>query len=97
MREKGAVRARKWFTLLISNEAMNDMIKIIKSLEDSGVLIDGVTETVRHEIKKQGGFLGALLALLAGLLVQPVISSVVKGIRGTGVRRGGRGYININF
>ena len=77
---------------------MNDMIKIIKSLEDSGVLIDGVTETVRHEIKKQeGGFLGALLALLAGLLVQPVISSVVKGIRGTGVRRGGRGYININF
>ena len=97
MREKGAVRARKGFTLLISNEAMNDMIKIIKSLEDSGVLIDGVTETVRHEIKKQGGFLGALLALLAGLLVQPVISSVVKGIRGTGVRRGGRGYININF
>ena len=97
MREKGAVRARKWLTLLFSNEAMNDMIKIIKSLEDSGVLIDGVTETVRHEIKKQGGFLGALLALLAGLLVQPVISSVVKGIRGTGVRRGGRGYININF
>ena len=70
---------------------MNDMIKIIKSLEDSGVLIDGVTETVRHEIKKQeGGFLGAFLAPLAGLLVQPVISSVVKGIRGTGVRRGGR-------
>ena len=34
---------------------MNDIIKIIKSLEDSGVLIDGVTvtETVKHEIKKQ--------------------------------------------
>ena len=31
---------------------MNDIIKVIKSLEDSGVLIDEVTETVKHEIKK---------------------------------------------
>ena len=30
---------------------MNDVIKIIKSLKDSGVLIDGVTETVKYEIK----------------------------------------------
>ena len=52
----------------------------MKSL-DSCVLIDGVTETVKHEIKKQeGGFLGPLLAPLADSLVQPVISSVVKGI-----------------
>ena len=40
---KGAVRRGKEFVLLISNEDMNDIIKIIKSLEDSGVLIDGVT------------------------------------------------------
>ena len=54
---------------------MNVIIKIIKSLEDSGVLINGVTETVKHEIKKQeGGILGALLAHLATSLVQPVIS-----------------------
>ena len=60
---------------------MNDIIKIIKSLEDSGVSIDGVTETVRYEMKEQDGrFLGALLAPLAASLVQPVISSVVKGI-----------------
>ena len=32
---------------------MNDIIKNIKSLEDSGVLIDGVTETVRHKIKNK--------------------------------------------
>ena len=84
---KGAVRAGKGFTLFISNEDMNDIIKIIKSLEDSGVLIDGVTETVKHEIKYQeGGFLGALLAPLAASLVQPVISSVVQGISGRGVR-----------
>ena len=53
-RGKGAVRAGKWFTLFISNEDMNDIIKIIKSLEDSNVLIDGITETVKHEIQKQG-------------------------------------------
>ena len=32
---------------------MNGIIKIMKSLEDSTVLIDGVTETVKHEIKKK--------------------------------------------
>ena len=65
---------------------MNDIIKIIKSLEDSGVLIDGVAETVKHEIKKQeGGFLGALLAPLAALLVQPV-----KGVTERGIRKAGR-------
>ena len=58
---------------------MNNIIKIIKSLEDSGVLIDGVTQTVKDEIKKQeGGFLGALLAPLAASLVQPV--SVVTSV-----------------
>ena len=58
---KGAVKTVKRFTLFISNEGMNDIVRIIKSLEDSGVLIDGVAGTVKHEIKKQeGGFLGAL-------------------------------------
>ena len=32
---------------------MNNIIKIIRSLEDSGLLIDGVTETVKHEIKNK--------------------------------------------
>ena len=45
--------AGKAITLLISNEDVNDIIKIIKSSEDSGVLIDEVTEKVKHEIKKQ--------------------------------------------
>ena len=49
---KGAVRTGKWFTLFISNEDVNYIIKIIKSLECSGILIDGVTETVKHEMKK---------------------------------------------
>ena len=46
-----------------------------------GVLIDGVSETVKREIKKQeGGLLGASLAPLAASLVKPVIYSVVKGM-----------------
>ena len=91
-------RAGKRFTLFISNEDMNDIIKIIKSLEDSGVLTDGVTETVKYEIKKQEGrFLRAVLAPLAASLVQPVISSVIQGINGRGVRRAGRGYMDQKF
>ena len=63
-----------------------------------GVLIDGIIEIVKDDIKKQkGGFLGALSAPLAASLVQPVISSVVKGKSGRGVRAAGRGYVNKNF
>ena len=76
---------------------MND-IKTVKSLEDSHVLIDGVTETVKDETKKQErGFLGVLLAPLATSLVQLAISLVVKGISGRGVRRTVRVYINKIF
>ena len=57
--------------------------------------MDGVTETVKDEIKKQEDrFLGDLLASLAFSIVQPVISSVVKGISGRGVRRAERVYID---
>ena len=49
--------------LYLIDEDMNDIIKIVKLLEDSDVLIDGVTDIVKHEIKKQdGGFLRVLLA-----------------------------------
>ena len=77
---KGAVRAGKAFTSFISIEDMNGIIKIIKSLEDSGVLTDGITETVKYEIKNQKrGFFGVLLAPLAASMVEPVIYFVVKG------------------
>ena len=55
-------------------------------------LVDGVTEAVKDEIKiQEGGFLRALLAPLAASLLQPVISSEVKGISERGVKRAGRG------
>ena len=50
---RGAVRAGKRFTLFISNEDMNDTTKITNSSEDSGVLIDRVTETVKHKLKNK--------------------------------------------
>ena len=49
---KGVVSLRKGFTLFILSENVNDISKVIKLLENSGVLIDGVTETVKYEIKK---------------------------------------------
>ena len=92
------MRAGKWFTLFISNEDMNDIIKVIISLEDLGVLIDGVNEAIKHEIRKQEGrFIGTLLAPLVASIKQPVISLVVKGISRRQVRKGGRGYMGKNF
>ena len=44
--------------LIISNNEIEDIVKIIKSLEDSGLLLKGVTETVQNEVKEQKeGFL----------------------------------------
>ena len=48
-------------------------------------------------MEKKEGFLEALLALLATSIVQPIISSVVKGVSGRGFRRTGRGYMNTIF
>ena len=51
--------------LIISNDEMHDIIKIVKSLEDSGLLIEGVTKTLQNEVKeKKGGFLSMLLGTL---------------------------------
>ena len=48
-------------TLIISNDEMDDILKIIKSLENSRVLLKGVSETIQHEAKEQrGGFLSML-------------------------------------
>ena len=48
--------------LIISNKDMDDLIKIEKLLEDSSLLLKGITESVQNEIKEQkGGFLSMLL------------------------------------
>ena len=54
-------------TLIISNDEMDGILKIVKSLEDSAVLLKGVSETIQHEAKEQrGGILSMLLGTLLG-------------------------------
>ena len=72
---------------------MDDLIIIIESLKESGLLTDDANETVKHEIKKQeGGFLIAMIAPIATLLIapmayllmQPVAYSLTNALTGKG-------------
>ena len=57
-------------TLIISNEEMNDIIKIVKSVEESGLLIKGASETIKNEAKeRKAEFLRMLLSTLAASLL----------------------------
>ena len=59
IRRKGVAKVGIGISLVISNEKMDDIIRVIKSPENIIYLlllsIDGASETVKHEIKKQGG------------------------------------------
>ena len=78
-------------TLIISNDKMDDILKIVKSLENSGLLLKGVSETIQHEAKEQrGGFLSMLLGTLGASLLGDILS---KGLSGKGVIRAGEGTI----
>ena len=78
-------------SLIISNDEMDDILKIVKSLEDSGLLLKGVSETIQHEVKEQrGGFLSMLLCTLGASLLGDILS---KGLSGKGVIRAGEGTI----
>ena len=57
-------------TLIISNEEMNDIMKIVQALEDSNILLKGVTKTIKNETKeRKGGFLSILLGTLGASLL----------------------------
>ena len=82
-------------TLIISNDEMDDILKIVKSLKISGVLLKGVSETIQHEAKEQrGGFLSMLLGTLGASLLGDVLS---KGLSGKGVFRAGEGTIRAGY
>ena len=73
-------------TLIISNDDMQDLLKIVKSLEDSGILLDGIIETVKNEVKEQkGGFLSMLLGTLDACLLGNMLvgKGVIKAGEGT--------------
>ena len=66
-------------TLIILDEEMNDIMKITKSLEESGLLIKGISETIKYKAKEQkGGFLGMLLDTLSTSLLGNLLTG--KGI-----------------
>ena len=57
-------------TLTISNKEMNYIIQILQALEDSNILLKGVTKTIKNETKEQkGGFLSMLLGTLGASLL----------------------------
>ena len=66
-------------TLIISNKGMNGIIKIVQALEDSNILLKGVTKTIKNETKEQkGGFLNMLLGTLGASLLGNILAG--KGI-----------------
>ena len=77
---------------------MEDIIKIVKSLEDSGLLLKGVTETVQNEVKEQKGeFLSMLLGTLSASLLGNILTR--KGIYRAGevIVRAGHGNNKMGF
>ena len=79
---------------------MEDIITIEKSLEDSGLLLKGVTETVQNEVNEQkGGFLSMLLGILGASLLGNLLAG--KGIyragKGKGINRAGEGIVRAGY
>ena len=78
--------------LIIEEEDMKDIIKIIEALENSGILLQGATKTIENETKEQrGGFLSMLLGTLGASLLGNLLTR--KGIMraGDGIVRAGEG------
>ena len=79
--------------LIIEQEDMNDIMKIIEALENSGILLKGVSKTIENETKEQrGGFLSMLLGTLGASLLGNLLTGGKGMIRaGDGIVRAGEG------
>ena len=78
-------------TLIISNDEMEDIIKILKSLKYPDFSLKGVSETIQNVIKEQkGGFLSILLSALGDSLL-------VNMLADKGINRAGEGFINAGY
>ena len=83
-------------TLIISNNDVQDLLKIVKSLEDSGLLLDGITDTVKNEVKEQtGDFLSMLLGTLGASLLGNMLAG--RGVIRAGERTVRDGYGSKTF
>ena len=81
-------------TPITPNDETDDILKIVKSLEDSGVLLKGASETIQHEAKEQRGFLSMLLGTFGASLLGDILS---KGLSGKRVIRAGDGIIRAGY
>ena len=70
---------------------MEDIIKMVKSLEDSGLLLEGVIETVQNEAKEQKG---GLLSMLLGILGASLLGNILSG---KGINRAGEGIVRAGY
>ena len=73
--------------LIIEQENLNDIIKIIEALENSGILLKGVTKTIENETKEQRGVLSMLLSTLGASLLGNLLTG------GKGMMRAGEGIV----
>ena len=85
--QKKKIHGSRNTTLIISNEEMNDIIKIIQDLEDSHILLQGVTKTIKNETKEQKG---EFLSMLLGTLGASLLGNMLAG---RGIVRAGSGNI----
>ena len=81
--------------LIISNDEIDGILEIVKSLEDSGVSLKGASETIQNEAKEQrGGFLSMLLGTLGASLLGDLLT---KNLSGKGVIRAGERIIRAGY
>ena len=87
-------------TTLISNDEMEDNIKIVKSLEDSDLLLKGVTETVQNEAREQKvEFLSMLLGTLGASLLGNILTAwgINRAGKGQEINRAGEEIIRAGY
>ena len=96
-------------TLIISNDETNDIIKIVKSLEDSSLLPEGVSKTIQNEAKEQRGeFLSILLGTLGASLLGNISTgkgAIAKSVsketklnrQRQGLNRAGEGIVRAGY
>ena len=94
------IRGSGMTTLIITNKEVNDMMKIIKAFDDSGVLLKDVTKTIKNKTKKQrGGLLEILLGSLGASLLgnMPAGKGIVIAGYGNKKLQNGQGIVRASY
>ena len=87
-------------TLIVSSDEIEGIIKIVKSLENSGLLLEGVIETVQNEVKEQKGrFLSMLLGTLGAKLLGNLLTGrgIYRAVKGKGINRADEGIVRAGY